>query len=326
MAEAIAGKSTLAGRRILVTGGSGFLGSHMVQRLLQEGATVATLARRADNLAGCATRHAHTLIACDVTDAPSTTAAVANFAPHTLFHFAAHPDARENFPQFQAAIQHNLVGTLNTLEAFRLSGGELLIYCDSTKVYGNSAVPYREAMPMQPTSSYGIAKAAGWQFCDLYRRLYGMATVSVRPTLTYGPRQGYNIINYVVDCVLSHKREVRLDGGTQTRDPVYIDDVVEAFLATARLGAQVGGRVINIGGGQEIRVSELAALIIELMGSRLPVVADSDRERPTEIWRNYCDNVEAQTILGWQPRTDLRTGLRQTIAALTAVRPAPPAV
>ena len=322
MVHRVVNISTLAGKRVLVTGGSGFLGSHLVQGLAQEGAIVGALARTEGKLALLNPHCAYSFLKCDVTKAKETVETIVSFAPHILFHFAASPDAPENFSQSQACIHGNLTGTLNTLEAFRLCGGELFVYGDSCKAYGNSEVPYRESMPVQPISSYAITKAAGWQFCDLYRKLHGMATVSVRPTLTYGPGQSHNLISFVVGCVLDCKREVRLAGGTQTRDPLFVSDTIEAFLATARLGTTVSGRVINIGGGSEISVAQLAAMILELMGSRLPIVSIQSGARPTEIWRNHCDNIEANEILGWWPRTDLRTGLRKTIQYLVESRAA----
>lgn len=319
MVDSVAEIDALAGKRVLVTGGSGFLGSHMVERLLQEGAHVGALARQEGKLAFIRKRD-YTFIQCDLTDSKQTMEATCSFAPQIVFHFASHPDAAESFDQAQASIQSNLVVTLHILEAFRMCDGELFVYGDSCKVYGNSEVPYREAMPIKPISSYAIAKAAGWRLCDLYHRLYGVATVSVRPTLIYGPRQSYNVISFVVDCVLDHSAEVRLDGGTQTRDPLFIDDAIEAFIATARLGAKVGGRVINIGGGKEHSVLDLATLIVETMGSSFPVVSRPQRIRPTDMLRSYCDNVEARTILEWWPRTSLRTGLEKTVQYLIASR------
>lgn len=322
MDATLANDSFLAKKRVLVTGASGFMGSHLVERLTCAGTRIAALARSSiGKLAEIDAQHTFSFFLCDLLDAEETKEVVKSFAPEIVFHFAAHPDGRESFEQTHAAIQGNLIATLNILEAFRLCGGELFIYGDSCKVYGNSAVPYREAMPMKPESSYAIAKAGGWELCDFYRQLHGIATVSIRPTLIYGPRQSYNLISYVVDCVLAHKREVRLDGGSQTRDPLYIDDAIDALLATARLGQRVSGRVVNIGGGTEISVSALASMVIELMGSRIPVVPLPERARPTEMWRSYTDNLEAQAILRWRPRTELRNGLEQTLKYLTGGRP-----
>ena len=320
MASAMHNNGLLAGKRALVTGGSGFLGSHMVERLLQEGAIVGALARSTGKLAEIPQCGRWVFLACDLTDAKRTRETIGSFAPQLLFHFASHPDGREHFDRATAAVQGNIMATLNTLEAFRLCAGELFVYGDSCKVYGDSDVPYREAMPMKPISSYAIAKAAGWEFCQLYRKLYGLATVSVRPTLIYGPRQSYNLISYVAERVLDQAAEVLLDGGTQTRDLLFVEDAMDAFVAIARLGAQVAGRIINIGGGNEQSVSDLAAMTVGLMGGRAHIVSAPARTRPTEMQRSYCDNVEAQRILGWQPRTDMPTGLERTLQYLMTTR------
>lgn len=318
MASAMNNNGLLAGKRALVTGGSGFLGSHMVERLLQEGAIVGALARTEGKLAEIPQCSKWVFLGCDLTDAERTRETIASFAPQILFHFASHPDGQEHFDRATVAVQGNIIATLNVLEAFRLCGGELFVYGDSCKVYGDSDVPYRATMPLKPISSYAIAKAAGWEFCQLYSRLYGLATVSVRPTLIYGPRQSYNLISYVVERVLEQGAEVPLDGGTQTRDPLFVEDAMDAFVAIAQLGVQGAGHIINIGGGNEQSVSDLAAMTISLMGSRAHIVSVPARTRPTEMQRSYCDNVEAQRILGWQPRTDLPTGLGRTLQYLIA--------
>lgn len=310
----------LAGKRTLVIGGGGFLGSSLVERLIESGAIVGALARRRGKLTGIREGARCVFMACDLHDAEQTRRAVAGFAPQIVFHLAARPDANEDFDQARAAIETNLIGTLNALEAFRLCGGELFIYGDSVKVYGDGDTPYRAAMPLRPLSSYAIARAAGWQVCELYRRIHGLAVVSVRPTLIYGPRQGHNLISLVIDSALARRGEIRLDGGDQTRDPLFIDDAIAAFLAVAARGAQLAGSVINIGGGEERTVAEIARLIVELMGGDTPVVINPQRRRLTETQRSFCDNVEAAAWLDWRPRTDLRAGLRKTITYLLRQR------
>jgi nucleoside-diphosphate-sugar epimerase len=210
--------------------------------------------------------------------------------------------------------------TLNALEAFRLASGKLFVYGDSCKVYGNCNVPYLEAMPAQPISAYAIAKSAGWQLCDLYSRVHNLCAVSIRPTMIYGPRQSFNLISFVVDCVLDGKREVVLDGGSQTRDPLYVDDAVAAFVSTACLGSTLSRRIVNIGGGNEQSVLQLAELVLELMDADLRVVEAPSRTRPTETKRSYCDNRESRTMLDWQPRVSLREGLSRTIEYLVQSR------
>ena len=122
----------------------------------------------------------------------------------------------------------------------------------------------------------------------------------------------------MVERVLDGATEVRLDGGSQTRDPLFIDDAVDAFLAAARLGESLNGRVVNLGGGQETSVQDLAQLTVELTGSKARVVCCPARARPTEMWRSFCDNAEAQEMTGWRPQTPLRAGLQKTIDYLVA--------
>jgi nucleoside-diphosphate-sugar epimerase len=307
---------SLVDLRVLVTGGSGFLGSHLVEHLAREGAIVAALARTEGKLPLLNKNTNFAFYGCDLTDETGTIKALKSFAPQVVFHLAAMPDANECLRQSKLTIHNNLISTVNTLEAFRLCGPGLLVYIDTCKVYGLTEVPYRENMAMKPISSYAIAKAAAWEFCCLYNRLYGIPTVCVRPTTIYGPRQNYNLISFVVESVLSNKQEIRLCGGDQTRDLLFIDDAIEAFLIAAKYRRGIERRVINIGGGLELSVVEITRRIMELMESRLPIIEDTNRARPTDMLRSYCDNIEAMDMLGWRPKTSLKTGLIKTIPSL----------
>jgi nucleoside-diphosphate-sugar epimerase len=233
-----------------------------------------------------------------------------------LFHLAAHPDGAESYSQACHSLQTNTLITLNTLEAFRLAKGEVFIYGDSSKVYGDCEVPYRAGMSPRPISSYAIAKSAGWELCELYRRLHRISTISLRPTIIYGPRQAYNLVTYVVNCVLNGKTEVVLDGGSQTRDPLYIDDAIAAFIAVAERAKQLPGQIINLGGGREYTIRDLTETLLQLMGVKLPVLVAQDRARPTDTKRSHCDNAESMALLGWKPLIGLRQGLLRTVQYL----------
>jgi nucleoside-diphosphate-sugar epimerase len=311
----------LAGRRVVVTGASGFIGSHLVERLAVEGAVVGALSRGLGRLAEIADRDSFTFLPCDLTDAREARAAIGDFAPEILFHFASQPDARESFEHTSDSMEVNVIGTLNAVEALRAGGGTTVIYGDSCKVYGGHAdVPYREATPTVPNSSYAISKLAGWQICQLYSAVHGLVAVTARPTLIHGPRQGYNLITFVVDCLLRKDSEISLDGGSQTRDPLFIADAVDALVAIAERAPSLAGRVINLGGGRETSVEELTRLIVQLAGGCATVACRPRHARVTEMWRSYCDNAEAESMLGWQPRTSLAAGLEQTITYLISQR------
>lgn len=257
-------------------------------------------------------------MAVDLTRADDVMDAVNRVEPDVVYHFASHPDGPENYQHALTAVHTNLLGTLNLLEAMRQVGGGALVYGDSCKVYGNAAVPYRSDTPLSPDSSYSITKAAGWQLCQLYCRVHGLAAISIRPTLMYGPHQGRNLISFVIRSVLEGKTSVRLDGGSQTRDPVYVEDGVSAFVAAGGAAKKLSGKVINIGGGQELSVTAIARAIVDVMGARTEIVSCAEQARATEMWRSCCDNREAAELLDWRPSHTLETGLQATVAYETA--------
>jgi nucleoside-diphosphate-sugar epimerase len=303
----------LLGRRVLITGGSGFLGSHLCDHLVGAGARVGVLSRTKGLLENTAVARRVAFLLCDLTEGEQSIRAIEEFGPEMLVHLASHPDGREDLAQAEAAVRLNTIATLNALEGFRRGGGEFFVYGDSTKVYGNCEVPYREWTPLNPTSSYAIAKVAGRQLCTLYAHLYSMKVCSVRPTLVYGARQRLNLFSHVARCVHRGDAEIRLEGGEQTRDPLYIDDAVDAYVATLRAGPHVAGRDINIGGGREYTVAELARMVVQVLGGRQQVVCLPGRARPTEIWRSWCDGREAGELIGWAPRVDVMRGLYATL-------------
>jgi nucleoside-diphosphate-sugar epimerase len=307
----------IAGKRILITGVSGFLGFSLAEKLLQAGAVVCGISRTKNRIRKIQDSRDFTHMVCNLESHEEVRNRILQYRPEILFHLAAHPDGREEIAHLHATVGSNIVGTINALDAFSSCGGELFVYGDSCKVYGNSDEPNREALPAQPISSYAIAKVAGWEYCKLYARLHGFAVVSVRPTLIYGPNQGNNLISYVARAVLDGKADLTLDGGTQTRAPLYIQDAIQAFMAIALKGRAVNGRIINIGGGDEISVYELARLIVRLMGSNMHVMVDMQRMRETESMRSYCDNQEAFENIGWKAQVSLQEGLKRTIKYLS---------
>lgn len=300
-------------KRVLVVGGSGFIGSHLVDRLLELGAEVCVMSRSEGLLAPIGRDPRLRFVKADILDAPATIAAIRDFAPDVLVQLSAHPDGEECHAQALQSIQTNVTGTLNVLEGFCQAPGELYLYGDSVKTFGNVPVPYREETPPSPTSSYAVAKLAGWQLCELYARIRGIRAAAIRPTLVYGPRQRFNVVSFVVNCVLDGRLEIALSGGHQTRDPLYVDDAVEAYVAAIRRGDAIAGRRIAIGGGHECTVQALGEKVVRLMRGTQKVVCVAQAARPTEIWRSFSDNAEAGEALGWRPRVDLDTGLARTI-------------
>lgn len=305
----------IAGKRCLVTGGAGFIGQHLAEKLcLDHNANVGILSRSASQREIVNLQNIETMD-CDLRDLDLVSRCVNSFKPDMVFHFAAHPDSNESFEQVINALETNAKGTLNVLEAFRLFGGKYFIYGDSCKVFGNSTIPYNESTPLNPLSSYAIAKAVGWQYCKLYQQVYNLNVVSIRPTLVYGPSQTFNIITHVVNCAMQSK-PITLLGGSQSRSPLYIEDATEAIIAIADRCKELNGRAINIGGSEEITIFELAKKILVLMQIEIPIIQNKGATRPFEMERSHSDNLDALELLNWRPKIDINTGLLRTISFL----------
>ncbi len=308
----VSGRAHVTDRRVAVIGATGFIGSHLTERLVAEGARVLALARSARRVGNLeAVRADVEFVTCDIMGSDGVTDLLTRFAPDTVFHLADHPDGPEDFAQMRRALVMNGLGTVAALEAARSSGADLFVYGDSAKVYGNGPAPYRMNQPVQPICSYAIGKAAAWQLCQLAQSSGGPAVVGLRPTLVYGPRQGMNLVEYVRSCAQA-RRPARLLGGHQTRDPLFIGDVVDAFLRVA-VTPEARGQAIPVGGGHEMSVLDLARAVIAAIGTD-GVVETSLETRPTEIWRCVADNTDAGRVLGWRPATTLQDGLARTFA------------
>ena len=310
----------VSGRRVAVVGGTGFIGSHLTERLVVEGAEVLAVARSESRVSSlAAVRHDCTIALADICDADGMIRMMRRFRPAIVFFLASHPDGGESFGHIAQGMRVNGLGLINTLQAAAASECEVFVYGASAKDYGNTQVPYRASQTAAPVCSYAIVKSAGWQLCQLVSSFAGVKTVALRPTFVYGPRQGRNVISYVHECV-SAGRPVRLMGGHQTRDPLYIDDAVEAFVAAACASA-AWGHAIPIGGGQELTVRALCETAIAAFAASVPVISGAEPPRMTEIWRSSSDNVDAYRLLGWQPRVSLAEGLERTIRGWSAPPP-----
>jgi UDP-glucose 4-epimerase len=305
-------------KRVVVTGASGFLGHALVARLLRMGAMVAAVHRRPLDPAIAA--HAGLIsMQLSLEDTERLNPQIKRFEPEVMFHMASRPDGPEIAGQAGASIVTNAISTINLLEMARAHGVIAFVFADSSKVYGNNPVPHRESTFVDPQSSYAVSKLAAWHYCRMFARLHNVPAVALRPTLIYGPAQGWNLFAFLANCVIAEKSLIELDGGLQTRDPLYVEDAIDAYLRAAESARQLQGRAIPIGGGQERTVKELAELFLQAAGRNIPIQICGQRLRPTEIMRSYCDNVDAWSALEWRPATPLTEGLRLTAEFLLSI-------
>ena len=311
--------------RVLVTGGAGFIGSHLVDALLDRGAEVSM----ADHLhrspkpwfAEALLRGAQLYVA-DLRDLPALRPAFAAARPEVVLHLAAQVDVRLSVadPAFDAQV--NVAGTVSVLEAAREVGARRVVMASSAAVYGDprDLLPTPENAPIAPLSPYGTSKAAAEWYLAQYRRLHGISTLALRMANVYGPRQDPHgeagVVSIFSGLAASGARATVFGDGRQTRDYVFVDDVVDAWLAAA--ASDVTG-ALNISTGIETSVRELA--------EALDLAYDFAPGRVGEIERSCLDPSAAAAQLGWRAAVPLANGLRRTLGAISSdvSRPAPAA-
>jgi UDP-glucose 4-epimerase len=309
--------------RALVTGGAGFIGSNLVDALLEESAEVDVVdtlvtGRRSNLEAGALDRGAR-LHEVDITDKAALIGLVADVKPDVIFHLAAQIDVRKSIedPGFDAAV--NVVGTINVLEAAHQAGvGRVVNTSTGGAIYGDAErIPAPEDEEPLPMAAYGQSKFCAERYLGWYGRLYGQSNVTLRLGNVYGPRQDplgeAGVIAIFCGKIRAGERPTIFGDGTQTRDYVYVGDVVRAQLAAAKSG--VTGE-INVGTGQESTVLDLVDVMRRLepeaAASFEPIFADA---RLGEIERSCLDVTRAREELGFVAETSLEEGMRRTLEA-----------
>jgi UDP-glucose 4-epimerase len=299
--------------RALVTGGAGFIGSHLVDALLDRGDKVAIVDRLRRSprpwLAEALGRGAKLHVA-DVRDLAAVKEAFAAERPDVVLHLAAQVDVRRSVADPPLDVQVNVAGTVSVLEAAREAKAGRIVFASSAAAYGDpDRLPASEDAPIAPLSPYGTSKAAAEWYLAQYSRLHSMSTIALRMANVYGPRQdprGDAGVVAIFCGAAAEGRPVTVFGdGRQTRDYVYVGDVVAAWLAAAEAG--VTG-ALNISTGTETTLLELVSL--------LGVDHEIRAGRAGEILRSCLDPRRAGAVLGWKAAVPLADGLRQTLAAM----------
>ncbi|MCA9704585.1 MAG: GDP-mannose 4,6-dehydratase [Myxococcales bacterium] len=313
--------SSWEGRRVLVTGADGFVGSHLTERLLALGARVAVLVRPSSvvGTAGHALRNLgpvlgaiDRVIAADVASSDATEHVVA-WQPERLLHLAAEAYVDRSFDHPAQVLRSNLDGTLRMLEAARRCPRlERVVVTSSSEIYGDAQTPaIDEAHPLEPTSPYAASKLAADRLAYAYHRTHGLPVAIIRPFNTYGPRHPYDVIPKFIARALRGEPLVIHGRGDQSRDFCYVDDMIRAFVLVGDHPEAIG-RAINFGTGRATTIRALAERIVELSGSRSAI--EHGPARAAEVSRLCCDHGLATRLLGWRPRVALDEGLARSIA------------
>jgi UDP-glucose 4-epimerase len=310
----------------VVTGGAGFIGSHIVDALVERGEEVVVVddlsTGRERNIATADERGA-ALAHGDIRDAEFVARLLRRERPEVVFHFAAQIDVRASVRSPGTDAEVNVVGTINLLEAARRSGVRRFVFASTGgAIYGDNAPPLAEPDPIRPLSPYGQAKYAAEGYCDLYRRLHRISTISLRLANVYGPRQDPlgegGVIAIFCGKLLSGEPPVVYGDGHQTRDFVYVGDVARAALIAS--GSEAHG-AFNVGRGEEVSVLELVERL-RALGRKLGVPKGSSfepafaPERKGEVRRSALDPAMARGELGFEAEIALEDGLERTLRSL----------
>ena len=301
-------------KRILVTGGSGFIGSHLVKSLLQAGAKVAITVRYSNvvqnvRIADC--WHQLEVIEADLRNRGALEA-IRRFEPEIVFHLAAYQHVGQSFVQVEECFDVNAKGTANVVDV--CDGVPKFVYIATSEVYGyQEGVPFVETMEPNPQSPYSITKYAGELYCRMKQRMGSKtAMVLLRPFNAFGPYQSTKAIipELILKCLLGEP--ILTTPGEQTREFNFVTNLTDGMIMAAQHAGQIEGPM-NIAGGEEVAVRDLVRKIAEITETRSRIEIGALPYRPNEIWRMRGDCTRIGQLLGWKPKVSLEEGLKITV-------------
>ena len=316
--------ASFRGSRVLITGGAGFIGSHLAEALAQLGAKVVVL----DDLSGGSEDNLKGFGSVEFVKGSfldrDVLARCTRGCRH-VFHQAALGSVPRSVEQPRLYNSVNTEGTLNVLEAAREAGVQRVMFAASSSAYGENPVPWVETMPVLPRSPYAATKVAGEALFRAYSASYGVDTACLRYFNIFGPRQNANsayaaVIAAFAKALLAGSPPVIFGDGEQSRDFTFVHNAVHANLLAARRAEPIRGEVLNVGCGGRVSVNHLAGLMAELLGS-----ADSrpvyKPERAGDLKHSFADLKRSGATLGYRPIVDFRSGLEQTVKWYQTVLP-----
>lgn len=308
------------GKRVLVTGASGFIGSHLTDALVAKGAEVSVFIKW-DSSAGSRPQLMDNLqqsmdkiknvLKGDISSEDTIKTIKAN-NPEIIFHLAAEAYVNYSFDHPVEVLKANLLGTLNILHAaMDLKELKQIVCTSSSEVYGTALKEkIDETHPLNPTSPYAASKAAADRYCYAYWKTYGLPCAIIRPFNTYGPRHTYDVIPKFIDLALRNEPITIYGTGEQSRDFTFVSDMVEAFLLMGSRKEAIG-KAVNFGNGKDYSINFIAEKIKELSGSKSKIV--HVEKRLAEVHKLICDYGLAKKLFGWKPRVSIGEGLQRNI-------------
>ena len=306
----------MAAGPVLITGGAGFIGSHLARRLVSNGHEVHVLHRPEGNLNRIEDLRTIRLWGCDLLDASRLETLLGSVRPHTIYHLAGDSNLRHLDPALaavQESIEHNIRSSINLFVAANAHSPDLtlLIRLGGLEEYGRGPVPYVESQREQPVSPYSASQVAVTHYLQMLAPHLSYRALTVRPALIYGPAQSSS---FFIPALIEHCRQERdfsISSGHQGRDLLYVDDLVDALLLLLEAPLPTG-EIVNIGAGREYVMADVAATIIRHTGAKIKLIKDT-ASKPGQVEHLYCSNDKARKLLSWQPSVDVQEGLQRTI-------------
>ncbi|MBU2633734.1 MAG: SDR family NAD(P)-dependent oxidoreductase [Nanoarchaeota archaeon] len=316
-------KDFYKGKKVLVTGADGFMGSHLTEHLFNYGANITVFVRGSilttpsqmqlkniDHL-----KDKIKIISGDIAS-HDTIELIKKEKPEIIFHLAAEAYVNKSFDQPREVIDANVTGTLNILHSCLTedmkpaSFIKRIVVTSSSEIYGTYNQPIKETFPMNPSSPYGASKVAADRLAYSYYNTYNLPIAIIRPFNTYGPRHTYDAPPKFISLALEGKDITIYGTGEQSRDLMYVDDTINGFL-TMGMDKKAIGTAINFGTGKDTKIIDLAKNIIKISNSKSKIIHLPPRK--SEVQRLCCDNSKAKELFNWQPQVSIEEGIKNNI-------------
>jgi UDP-glucose 4-epimerase len=302
-------KDFFIGKKFLITGPSGFIGNHFVEKLVTYRANVSVIIRNRDNFCQNVIRYTG-----DIRNPDFVENCIVSSQPDYIFHLAASKDRNEDIQTIYSSIETNLLGSLNILSvATKVKSIQAIIIIGTAEEYGNNKIPFKETLRESPITPYSFSKTCVSHLSELFFQSYNTPIIIIRPTIAYGPGQGLEM--FIPSLITSLLNNIPFDMtlGEQTRDFVYIDDLINAVILAIQ-NNKAKGQIINIGSGNPVKIRDIALEIENRIGNKDLIHYGAKPYRINEIM-DYCvDTRKAEILLGWKATTSLKDGLEKTIA------------
>lgn len=311
----------LKGKKVLVTGAEGFIGSHLTERLVELGADVTALVQynSFNNWGWIDTfdknvKDSIRVETGDVRELDGMNRIIKG--QEVVMHLAALIAIPYSYLSPMAYVRTNVEGTTNVLEACRMHDVQKIVHTSTSETYGTALyVPIDEKHPMQGQSPYSASKIGADKMAESFYRSFNMPIATIRPFNTYGPRQSARaVIPTIISQILAGKKEIKLGSLTPTRDFNFVKDTAEAFVKIAESDKAIG-QVMNAGSNYEITIGDTAKKIIDIIGEDVKIICDEERLRPekSEVNRLWAENAKIKELTGWVPKYSIDEGLKETI-------------